>query len=212
MAKFAPATTSGRPRTQFSEEIRMKLLALCGSLRSKSFSAGLLRAARTLAPAGMDLRIFDGHGQLPLFNPDLEPSAPEVVVSLWDAVTWADAILIASPEYAHGVTGNMKNTLDWLVGHIPFAYKPVAVFNPYSQSHHGDAALKETLRTMAADLIADACVRIPVVGSGVDPDCIAASPSFATVIRTALQTILAHVRQRKLSGTQDAEAASASGS
>ncbi|HSE11384.1 MAG TPA: NADPH-dependent FMN reductase [Rudaea sp.] len=181
----------------------MKLLALCGSLRSRSFSAGLLRAARMLAPAGVDFRIFDGHGRLPLFNPDLEPTAPEAVVALWDAVTWADAIVIASPEYAHGVTGNMKNTLDWLVGHIPFAYKPVAVFNPSYQSHHADAALKETLRTMAADLIADACVRIPVVGSGVDPDGIAESARFAPVIRSALQAIVEHMRKRRTTSVSD---------
>jgi len=134
-----------------------------------------------------------------LFNPDLEPAAPEAVLSLWDAVTWADAIVIASPEYAHGVTGTMKNTLDWLVGHIPFAYKPVAVFNPSYQSHHADEALKEILRTMAGDLIADACVRIPVIGSRVDPDAIAESAQFAPAIRFALQAVVDHVRQRDVS-------------
>ena len=177
----------------------MKILALCGSLRARSFSAGLLRAARALAPAGVDFRIFDGLGQLPLFNPDLEPDAPATVSSLWDAVTWADAIVIASPEYAHGLTGTMKNTLDWLVGHIPFAYKPVAVFNPSYQSYHADDALKETLRTMAADLIADACVRIPVIGSRVDPDAIAESAQFAPAIRSALQAVVDHARQRDVS-------------
>jgi chromate reductase len=175
----------------------MKILALCGSLRARSFSAGLLRAARALAPPGVDFRIFDRPAQLPLFNPDLEADAPEVVRALWNAVAWADAIIIASPEYAHGVTGTMKNTLDWLVGHIPFAYKPVAVFNPSYQSHHADEALKETLRTMAADLIADACVRIPVIGSRVDPDDIAQSAQFAPAIRSALRTVVDHVRQRK---------------
>jgi len=177
----------------------MKILALCGSLRARSFSAGLLRAAHALAPAGVEFRIFEGLGRLPLFNPDLEADAPETVSSLWDAVTWADAIVIASPEYAHGVTGTMKNTLDWLVGHIPFAYKPVAVFNPSFQSHHADEALKETLRTMAADLIADACVRIPVIGSRVDPDAIAESAQFAPAIRFALQAVVDHVRQREVS-------------
>ena len=180
----------------------MKILALCGSLRVRSLTAGLLRAARALAPAGVDFRIFDRPGQLPLFNPDLEGAAPETVLSLWNAVTWADAIVIASPEYAHGVTGTMKNTLDWLVGHVPFAYKPVAVFNPSYQSHHADEALKETLRTMAADLIPEACVRIPVIGSRVDPDDIAASADFAPAIRSALQAVVAHV-QRQSAGLHD---------
>jgi hypothetical protein len=146
----------------------------------------------------MDLRIFDGHGQLPLFNPDLEPSAPEAVVALWDAVTWADAILIASPEYAHGVTGNMKNTLDWLVGHIPFAYKPVAVFNPSYWSHHADGAEGDR-RTMAADLIASMLL---AVGSGV----IRLHCSLAIVRSRDTNSAdnPAHVRQRKLSGTDAA--------
>lgn len=183
----------------------MNILALSGSLRARSFSAGLLRAAGALAPIGVDFRIFAGHGRLPLFNPDLEPDAPEPVSSLWDAVTWADAIVIASPEYAHGVTGTMKNTLDWLVGHVPFAYKPVAVFNPSYQSHHADEALKETLRTMAADLVADACVRVPVIGSGVDPDGIAASAEFAATIRSALVAIVDHVRRRELARASDRE-------
>lgn len=173
----------------------MKVLGLCGSLRSQSLSAALLRAARSLAPAGVDFHIFDGHGQLPLFNPDLEPTAPESVVALWAAVTAADVIVIASPEYAHGVTGTIKNTLDWLVGHVPFAYKPVAVFNPAYQSHHADEALKEILRTMSADLIPEACVRIPVIGSGVAPGDIAATAMFSSALTSAFQAIVAHVQR-----------------
>ncbi|QIL21067.1 NADPH-dependent FMN reductase [Thermomonas sp. HDW16] len=172
----------------------MKILALCGSLRSESRSAALLRAAKTLAPLGVDFQIFDGHGQLPLFNPELEPYAPVSVKALWDAVTAADAVVIASPEYAHGVTGTIKNTLDWLVGHIPFAYKPVAVFNPSFQSYHADEALKETLRTMAADLIPDACVRIPVIGSGISPEDIATTTNFSSILESALQAIISHVQ------------------
>ena len=155
----------------------------------------MLRAAKSLAPAGVEFHIFDGLGQLPLFNPDLEPTAPEPVIALWTAVASADAIVIASPEYAHGVTGTIKNALDWLVGHIPFAYKPVAVFNPAYQSHHADAALKETLRTMSADLVHDACVRVPVIGAGVSPGGIAATTRFSTVLMAALQAIVAHVQQ-----------------
>jgi chromate reductase len=170
------------------------MLALCGSLRAQSLSRALLRATAVLAPAGVEVRIFDGLGRLPLFNPDLEPDAPAPVVSLWNAVAEADAIIIASPEYAHGVTGTIKNALDWLVGHVPFAYKPVAVFNPSSRSQHADAALRETLRTMSADLVENACVCIPVIGSGVNPDAIAAAATFAGSIRAALGAVVAHVR------------------
>jgi chromate reductase, NAD(P)H dehydrogenase (quinone) len=174
----------------------MQILALCGSQRSVSVSAALLRAARELAPAGVEIRLFEDHKRLPLFNPELETTLPEQARLLRDAVTAADAILIASPEYAHGVTGTIKNTLDWLVSHEPFAFKPVAVFNPSYQSYHADEALKETLGMMSADLIADACVRIPVIGSGVALDAIAREPRFASAITCALQAIVAHVQAR----------------
>ena len=112
----------------------MKLLGLCGSLRARSFSAGLLRAARALAPAEVAFELFEREGELPLFNPDLESRPARAVAALWRAVTDTDAIVIVSPEYAHGVTGSIKNALDWLVGHPPFGCKPVAAFNPAFQS------------------------------------------------------------------------------
>ena len=175
----------------------MKFLGLCGSLRARSFSMALLRAAQVLAPPGVELEIFLRHGELPLFNPDDEPRAPEPVRALWQAVTEADAIVIASPEYAHGVTGNLKNSLDWLVGHPPFAYKPVAVLNPAYQSRHADAALREILRTMSADLVEAASLRVPVIGSGAPLASIAADPRFAARLGQALAALAAHVRRPK---------------
>lgn len=175
----------------------MKLLGLCGSLRTQSCSAGLLRASRALAPAEIAFELFEREGELPLFNPDQESSSPQAVAALWQAVTDADAIIIVSPEYAHGVTGTIKNALDWLVGHPPFAYKPVAAFNPAFQSHHADDALKEILRTMSADLIGGACVRIPVIGSGVALDDIANTPRFVSALEAAWSEIVAHLRQAR---------------
>ena len=81
-----------------------------------------------------------------LFMPGSNPRALEKARNLA-----ADGLIISSPEYAHGVTGTIKNALDWLVGHIPFAYKPVAVFNPSYQSHHADAALKDVMKRMAGE-------------------------------------------------------------
>jgi chromate reductase, NAD(P)H dehydrogenase (quinone) len=172
----------------------LRILALCGSQRALSMSAGVLRACRALAPAGVVVELFEQHKDFPLFNPD-RTDVPPGVSALQDAITAADALLIASPEYAHGVTGTMKNTLDWVVGHAPFAGKPVAVLNPSYQSFHADEALKETLRTMSADLVLDACLRIPVIGSGADPVKIAEIPRFATPIAAALRALVAHIER-----------------
>ena len=87
----------------------MKVLALSGSLRAASINTALLRAAVRLAPQGMQVKVFAGVGDLPLFNIDLEASVPRSVATLRAAVDGADALIISSPEYAHGVSGVMKN-------------------------------------------------------------------------------------------------------
>ena len=172
----------------------LRILALSGSQRTRSMSTGLLRACRDLAPAGVAIDLFEQHKDFPLFNPE-RTGIPSGVLALQEAITAADALLIASPEYAHGVTGTIKHTLDWVVDHAPSAGKPVAVLNPSYQSFHADEALKETLRTMSADLVLDACLRIPVIGSRVDPDRIASEPRFAAPIAAALQALAAHVER-----------------
>lgn len=172
----------------------LRILALCGSQRARSMSAGVLRACRDLAPAGVAVDLFEQHKDFPLFNPE-RTDLPPGVRALQDAITAADALLIASPEYAHGVTATIKNTLDWVVDHAPFAGKPVAVLNPSYQSFHADEALRETLRTMSADLVLDACLRIPVIGAGIDPGRIAENPRFATPIATAMRALVAHIER-----------------
>src|SRR4051812_24398767 len=92
----APVRGAGDPRG-------MKVLALCGSLRRVSMNGRLLRAAARLAPEGMQLRVFDGLGLLPLFNPDLDGAdaqVPAPVARLREAIDANEAMLIASPEYA----------------------------------------------------------------------------------------------------------------
>jgi chromate reductase, NAD(P)H dehydrogenase (quinone) len=74
----------------------------------------LLRTATELAPPTLHIAIHELDG-IPLYNGDVEDAgAPPSVVQLRDAVRQADALLIATPEYNHGVPGVLKNTIDWL--------------------------------------------------------------------------------------------------
>lgn len=87
-----------------------------------SINSSLLRAAaRLVAPPEVSVTVFIGLGDLPLFNPDCEACPPSIVTNFRSQVAEADALLIASPEYAHGVTGTIKNALDWLVSFESFA-------------------------------------------------------------------------------------------
>ena len=173
----------------------MKSLAICGSLRKASINAALLRAARRLAPTGMDIAIFDAVGGLPLFNPDLESRLPAPVLALHAAVASSDALLIASPEYAHGVTGTIKNTLDWLVSFEPFVGKPVAVLNASPRAHHADDALRETLKTMSATIVEPASLSIPLLGARLDEDGMVADPGVSSAITRSLAALRAAVME-----------------
>lgn len=167
----------------------MKILAISGSLRAASINSALLRAAARLAPPGVEFVIFRGVGELPLFNPDLEARLPAPVGILHAAVSAADALVFASPEYAHGVTGAVKNTLDWLVSFEPFVGKPVAVLNASPRAHHADAALRETLKTMSAVVVEAASVAIPLLGSKLGEEDMVRDPDVALTVGGALQAL-----------------------
>lgn len=131
-------------------------LAVSGSLRAASLNRCMLEMAAQCAPAGLEIRLFDGLGALPLFNPDIEATDPPAVAHLRHSIASADAVLIASPEYAHGVSGVMKNALDWMVGSEAMVGKPVLLWNASPRATHALAALRETLLVMSARLIPEA--------------------------------------------------------
>jgi chromate reductase len=168
-----------------------QVLALCGSLRAASINAALLRAAARIAPEGVPVTPFAAMHDLPLFNPDLEASPPPAVQALRAAIAGADALLIASPEYAHGVSGSLKNALDWLVSFEPFVGKPVAVINASPRARHAHEALLETLTTMSARLVREGCIALPLLGAGLDEAGMAANPQVAGALRAVLQCLAA---------------------
>jgi chromate reductase, NAD(P)H dehydrogenase (quinone) len=87
---------------------------IAGSLRSGSYNRALLRAAQELAPDDMEIRVFDRLAEVPLYNQDVQDEGdPDAVRALKQAIGEADALLIATPEYNHGVPGVLKNAIDW---------------------------------------------------------------------------------------------------
>ena len=167
----------------------IKILAISGSLRAASHNTAVLAAANRLAPASVTIDLFDGLGKLPFFNSDLETPEhlPAEVAAFRHAVGTADGILISSPEYARGVSGVMKNALDWLVGSAEFPGKPVAFINTSPRATHALAALTLTLETMSANLIRDASITLPLLGTVNDAESIAANPELAQPLRSALE-------------------------
>jgi chromate reductase, NAD(P)H dehydrogenase (quinone) len=89
------------------------ILGIAGSLRAGSYNRMLLRATQEELPLGVAFELYD-IAPLPFYNADVEALGdPEAVVALKTAIRAADALLISTPEYNHGIPGALKNALDW---------------------------------------------------------------------------------------------------
>jgi chromate reductase, NAD(P)H dehydrogenase (quinone) len=109
----------------------VRILGISGSLRRGSHNTGLLRAAADSVPPGVELEVFEGIRDLPPYDADLdnELAHPEVA-RLRQAISLADGVLIATPEYNGSIPGVLKNALDWASRPFPensLRGKPVAV-------------------------------------------------------------------------------------
>lgn len=168
----------------------MKILTITGSVRAASSNARALEAVSLLAPAGWVIRPARPLDGLPFFNPDVEQAGLPADAADWRAaIAWADALIISSPEYAHGVPGVLKNALDWLVGGIEICDKPVALFNATPPAEFAHASLRETLRVMGAKVIDDASIVLPLRGRAIDARTIADDSQMSAAILRALEAL-----------------------
>lgn len=179
----------------------VQLLALSGSLRSRSSNTELLRAAVALAPDDVEIELYDGIGDLPHFNPDLEESLPPRVVDFRARVASAGGLLISCPEYAHGVPGSFKNALDWLVGGPEFVHKPVALFNTSPRASYAQESLAETIGTMSGRIISEASLSLPLLGQRLDAEGIIVRPELASAIREAMSAFVEAIESASLEAT-----------
>ena len=104
-----------------------RILGISGSLRAASFNTAMLRAARSVAASDVQIEIATLHG-IPLYDGDLEQreGVPGPVDELKERITASDGVLLATPEYNHGIPGVLKNAIDWLSrppGDIPRVFR-----------------------------------------------------------------------------------------
>ena len=182
----------------------VRVMALCGSLRFRSSNRALLLAARKLAPEGMDISIFESILDLPHFNPDLDgperdpEDRPGTVLRLRRDLAASNAMLISTPEYAHGLPGSLKNALDWLVSSPAIIGKPVAlIYGSAGGAHHAQEHLKEILTTMSAVIVRDAIVALTGVRSKIDDHGTVYDPQMATQIERALEALAAFASRQQ---------------
>ena len=114
----------------------------------------------------------------------------------------ADALLICTPEYAGALPGALKNLLEWTVGDASTYRKPVAWINasgpaaPTGGAHAHDS-LRKILSYVDADIVEDACVRIPLTCEAVGADGTIADEAVRARIAAALTTLANHATMRE---------------
>jgi chromate reductase, NAD(P)H dehydrogenase (quinone) len=138
----------------------MHILGISGSLRRDSHNTSLLRAAALSLPPGVELELFDGLGELPHYNADIDDDmAPEPVARLREAIADADGVLIATPEFNASIPGALKNALDWASRPFPdnaLRGKPVAVVGASTGlfgAVWAQAETRKVLETIGADVL-----------------------------------------------------------
>ncbi|WP_137817668.1 NADPH-dependent FMN reductase [Pseudomonas sp. 2FG] len=133
--------------------VAVKILGLSGSLRKDSAHSAVLRTVAEQLPASVALELHDLH-DVPPYNEDLDcDAAPVAVLALREAVRRADAVLIGSPEYNHGMSGVLKNALDWISrphGKSSLTGKPVLTFTASPAFTGGVRAHQQLNETLVA--------------------------------------------------------------
>jgi len=173
----------------------MKFLAISGSARQDSTNTALLTAMRDLAPDGIEISVFHRLDRLPVFSPDAEgEKTPVDVVELLARVSWADGIIISSPEYVRAIPGGLKNAIDWMVSRFEVIGKPIALAHA---SHRGDdmlASLRLVLSTVSHGFMDHVFLRVPLIGKSRDEiAALMCQPEHASQVTAFLRYFAAEI-------------------
>lgn len=131
------------------------LLAISGSLRSASHCTAVLRSLGPLLTGNSTVELFP-LDEVPLYNADLDgETPPAAVVRLKQAITHADGLVFCSPEYNYGMSGVLKNAIDWASRPgfaSPLKGKPALVMTASPGSAGGVRAQAQIRDALAATL------------------------------------------------------------
>jgi chromate reductase, NAD(P)H dehydrogenase (quinone) len=170
---------------------RFSILAISGSLRPTSSNNVILKIiASRMIPAGIDFVIYDGLSGIPPFN-DIDNPA---VDNFRKRIAGSDGILICTPEYAFGVSGVLKNALDWTVASGDFYGKKTALITASSSGEKAHASLLQTLGALSADMVPEATLLISFIRSKLNDKGDISDPATYTAIEAVVNSLIHSIR------------------
>ena len=141
----------------------MHVLAISGSLQDGSSNSRLLRAVADAAPEPRSVIVWRGLEDVPPFRPDAADEGGPAVAELRRLLAAADAVVVATPEYAGGMPGTLKNAFDWVVGSGELYGRPVVLVSAAPDVARGQGGRRwaeETLRMQGAVVAASFSVAL----------------------------------------------------
>ncbi|MCX4095325.1 NAD(P)H-dependent oxidoreductase [Nocardia sp. alder85J] len=150
-----------------------RILALVGSLRAASINRQLAEAAAQNAPEGVAVSIYEGLGEIPFYNEDIDVAGrvPAAAAAVRAAVADADALVLFVPEYNGTIPAALKNVIDWVsrpYGTGALKGKPVAVISASISANAAKWAHADTVKALGvagAAVVEDATVHFGGIGT-----------------------------------------------
>ena len=177
----------------------LKLLGISGSLRASSLNRKLIREAARLAQAA---EFTEADLRLPLYDGDLEAAEgiPTAVQTLSDQIAAADAVVISTPEYNKGISGVLKNALDWVsrTQGGPWAGKPVAIMSATAGRAGGERAqfnLRLSMMAFRPRIVAGPEVLVGGAADHFDADGRLATESYVKFLTELMDILKDEVRR-----------------
>lgn len=146
----------------------LKLVAFCGSLRKASFNRLSLQAFIERLPAGTSVQTIE-IADWPLYDADIQANGfPDKVQAAQKSMLEADGIVLVSPEYNYGISGVLKNAIDWLSRPPykgPLKGKPLAVVGAALGRYGGawaHAEARKSLGIAGAEVVESIKLSVPI--------------------------------------------------
>jgi chromate reductase len=194
-----PSTSSSTAPSQAQATRGLpRLLGISGSLRRASNATAVLRALAPLLDGRATIDVLTLH-EVPPYNADLDgPASPDGVRQLRDAIGAADGLVVCSPEYNYGMSGVLKNAIDWASRPAfasPLKGKPALIVSTSPGMLGGvraQAQIRELLAATLARPISHPHVAIPGVNTKL-ADGFIVDETTLQLMRGALDALLAEI-------------------